>query len=43
MNEFELKGKITDEDFIMHVLNNLPEEYDVILDGHENHLFLSGD
>ena len=29
---------ITDEDFVVHVLNNLPKEYNVILDGLENHL-----
>ena len=32
MNEFNLKGSITDEDFMIHVLNNLPKECDVILD-----------
>ena len=28
---------------MIHVLNNLPNEYDVILDGLENCLTLSGD
>ena len=31
------------EDFMIHVLNNLPEEYDVILDGLENHLMATGE
>ena len=31
MNEFG-------DNFIIHVLNNLPKEYDLILDGLENHL-----
>ena len=30
MSKFGLKGKITDEDFMIHVINNLPKEYDVI-------------
>ena len=32
-----------DEDFMIHILNNLPEEYYVILDGLENRLTASGD
>ena len=32
MNEFIQKSNITDKDFIIHVLNNLPE----VLDGLEN-------
>ena len=27
---------------MIHILNNLPEEYDVILDGLENHLMMNG-
>ena len=27
---------------MVHILNNIPEEYDVILDGLENHLMSSG-
>ena len=43
MNEFGLKGSITDENFIIHVLNDLPKEHDVILDGLDNCLTVSGD
>ena len=43
MNEFKQKGNVSDEDFMIHVLNNLPEEYDVILDGLENHLTATRD
>ena len=42
MNEFGLKGSISDEDFMIHVPNNLPKEYDVILDGLENCIMASG-
>ena len=38
MNEFKQKGNVSDEDFMIHVLNNLPKEYDVILNGLENYL-----
>ena len=34
--EFGQKGNVSDEDFMIHVLNNLPKEYNVILDGLEN-------
>ena len=40
-NEFKLKGNTNGEDFMIHVLNNLHKEYDVILDGIENHLMSS--
>ena len=43
MNEFRLKDNIREEDFMIHVLNNLPKEYEVPLDGLEHHLTLSGD
>ena len=43
MNKFRLKGNITDEDLMIHVMYDLPEEYDVILDGLKNCLTLSGD
>ena len=36
MTKFGQKGNVSDEDFMIHVLNNLPEEYNVILDGLEN-------
>ena len=34
---------MSDKDFIIHVLNNFPNKYDVILDGLENCLALSDD
>ena len=43
MNEFRLKGNTSDEGYMIHVLNNLPKEYDGILDGLENHHTLSCD
>ena len=43
MNEFGIKGDVSDEDFVIHVLNNLPREYDVIFDGLENHLMMTRD
>ena len=43
MNEFGQKGNVSDEDFMIQVLNNLPKEYDVILDGLENHLVATRD
>ena len=41
--EFGQNGSITDEDFMIHILNNLPEDYDVILKGLENHLTATWD
>ena len=41
MNKFNLKGSITDENFMIHVLSNLPEDYDVF-DGLENHFTVMG-
>ena len=35
---FGLKGSISNEHFMIHDLKNLPMEYDVILDGLDNHL-----
>ena len=43
MNEFGLKGSITDKNFMIHVLNNFPQDYNVILDGLENCLMVTGD
>ena len=43
MGEFGQKGSITDEGFMIPVLNNFPEKYDVILDGLGNCLMMSGD
>ena len=31
MNEFSNKGNVSDEEFMIHILNNLPKEYDIIL------------
>ena len=42
-NKFSQKGSVSDEDFMIHVLNNLPNEYDVIPDGLENHLTVIGE
>ena len=33
--------RMSDMDFMIHILNNLPELYDVVLDGMENRLMLS--
>ena len=41
MSLFAVKDYISNEKLIIHVLNNLLEEYDVILDSLENHLILS--
>ena len=35
MNEFSLKGNITDKDFMIYILNNLTEDFNAILDGLE--------
>ena len=43
LKDFSLKGSISDEDYMIHVLNNLPKEYDIILDGLENHLISNED
>ena len=40
--QFWLKDNLADEDFMIHVVNNLPN-YDVILDRLENHLTSYGD
>ena len=41
--QIQTKGNISDEDDMIHILNNLPEEYDVILDGLENGLTVIGE
>ena len=43
MNKFDLKCSKTGKDFIIHILNNLPKEYYLIIKGLENHLIASGD
>ena len=42
MSKFKLKGSTTDED-LWSIFNNLPKEYNVILNGLENYLTLSED
>jgi hypothetical protein len=37
------KMAISDKDFLFHILNNLPKEYDVVLDGLERQLDETGD
>ena len=37
------KGNVSDKDFIIQVLNNLPKEYDVILNGLKNCPRVTGD
>ena len=43
MTEFRQKGNASDEDFMIHVLNNLPKECNVILNGLVNCLTATGD
>ena len=43
MNEFSQKVNLSDEDFMINVLNNFPKEYNVILNGFENLLMATGD
>ena len=40
IDSISLSTKMTDQDFMIHVLNNLPEQYDVVLDGMESRLML---
>ena len=40
MDKISLSARMTDQDFMIHVLNNLPVEYDVVLDGMESRLML---
>ena len=43
MNKFRQKGNKAIKDFMINILNNLPEDHDVILDGIENCLTATGD
>ena len=43
MTDFGQKGSVSDKDFMIQVLNNLPEEYSVILDRLENCLIATGE
>ena len=39
---FSTKHNITDEGFMIHFLNNLPQEYDIVFDGLEDGLTFTG-
>ncbi len=43
MDEIGLVGRISDMEFMIHVLNNLPKEYDVVLDSLENCIVSTGE
>ena len=43
MNKFGQKDNTSGEDFMIYVLNNFPEDYNVILDGIENCLMATRD
>ena len=43
MTKFGQKSNVSDEDFMIHVLNNFPKEYDMILNGLENCLMATGE
>ncbi len=43
MDEIELVGRMSDMEFMIHVLNNLPEEYDVVMDSLKNRLVSTGE
>lgn len=40
MDNISITARMTDVDFMIHILNNLPEDYDVVLDGLESRLML---
>ena len=42
MSEFGMKGNISNENLVVHVVNNLLEEDNIILDGLKNCLIFSG-
>ena len=42
MSEFSVNSNIKNQDFIIHILHNLPEEFVIILVGLENHLATTG-
>ena len=41
IDKINLSTQMSDQDFMIHVLNNLPVEYDVVLDGMESRLLLA--
>ena len=43
MDEIGLVGVMSDMEFMSHMLNNLPDEYDVVLDSLETHLVSTGE
>ena len=40
MDNIHISAAMADIDFVIHTLNNLPEQYDVVLDGVESRLML---
>ena len=38
MTDYVLKSSISEDDFMFHIINNLPDEYGTVLVGLENHL-----
>ena len=38
MEEIGISGKLSDDNFMIHVLNNLPKKYDVVVDNLESKL-----
>lgn len=40
MDQIDIATKMSDLDFLIHIINNLPELYDVVLDGMEERLML---
>ncbi len=43
MDEIGLVRRMSDMEFMIHVLNNLLQEYDVVLNSLETHLVLTGE
>ena len=43
MDKNGLVGRMSDMELMIHVLNNLPEKYDVVLDSLETHLLSTGE
>ncbi len=41
IDNISLSAKMMDQDFVIHILNNLTEEYNVVLDGMESKLILA--
>ena len=43
MNKFGQKGSMSDKDILIHILNSLLKDNNLILDGHEHYLMIVGD